>query len=91
MYNVFYVFNIVTGYALLSDLPVNKNYLIIMNSTSKNPMLLDEMRTKLCREGYAYSTENSYCDWVRRFVKFHAFKSREAMLVDSSQKVEQSF
>jgi len=53
MYNVFYVFDVVTGYAVLSGLPVNKNDLIIMNSTSKNPMLLDEMRTKLRREDYA--------------------------------------
>ncbi|MDX1352974.1 MAG: site-specific integrase [Thiomicrorhabdus sp.] len=60
-----------------------------MNNTLKKPTLLDEMRTRLRREGYAYSTENSYCDWVRRFVKFHAFKSREGMLLDSSQKVEQ--
>lgn len=59
-----------------------------MNNTSKKTSLLDEMRAKLRREGYAYSTENSYCDWVRRFVKFHAFESREAMLVDSAQKVE---
>lgn len=59
-----------------------------MNNTSKKTSLLDEMRAKLRREGYAYSTENSYCDWVRRFVKFHAFESREAMLVDSAQKLE---
>ncbi|PLA75619.1 integron integrase [Hydrogenovibrio sp. SC-1] len=47
------------------------------------------MRNQLRREGYAYSTENGYCDWVRRFVKFHGILSRETMLVDSSQKVGQ--
>ncbi len=46
-------------------------------------MLLDEMRSKLRREGYAYSTENSYCDWVKRFVKFHGFLDRESMLIES--------
>ncbi|WP_135796063.1 phage integrase N-terminal SAM-like domain-containing protein [Hydrogenovibrio crunogenus] len=47
------------------------------------------MRSKLRREGYAFSTENSYCDWVKRFVKFHGFVSRDAMLIESSQRVEQ--
>ncbi|WP_233993188.1 phage integrase N-terminal SAM-like domain-containing protein [Thiomicrorhabdus sp. Milos-T2] len=41
------------------------------------------MRSKLRREGYAYSTENSYCDWVKRFVKFHGFLDRESMLIES--------
>ena len=59
-----------------------------MDNTRNKPSLLVEMRSQLRREGYAYSTENSYCDWVKRFVKFHAFESREAMLLDSSQKVE---
>jgi len=39
-----------------------------MKITRKKPSLLVEMRSQLRREGYAYSTENSYCDWVRRFV-----------------------
>ena len=60
-----------------------------MNTTLKKPSLLDEMRSKLRREGYAFSTENSYCDWVKRFVKFHGFVDRDAMLIESSQKVEQ--
>jgi len=60
-----------------------------MNTTLKKPSLLDEMRSKLRREGYAFSTENSYCDWVKRFVKFHGFVNRDAMLIESSQKVEQ--
>ncbi|SEI67567.1 integron integrase [Allopseudospirillum japonicum] len=59
-----------------------------MKNTPKKASLLHEMRSILRREGYAYSTENSYCDWVRRFVTFHGFESREAMLVDSAQKVE---
>ena len=59
-----------------------------MNTNSNQPLLLDEMRSILRREGYAYSTENSYCDWVRRFVKFHGITSRADMLVDSSIKVE---
>jgi len=60
-----------------------------MNHTLKKLSLLDEMRAKLRREGYAYSTENSYCDWVRRFVKFHGFANRDEMLNDASAKVDQ--
>lgn len=60
-----------------------------MNTTLKKPSFLDEMRSQLRREGYAYSTENTYCDWVRRFVKFHGFLDRESMLIDSTAKVEQ--
>lgn len=60
-----------------------------MNTTLKKPSLLDEMRSQMRREGYAYSTENSYCDWVKRFVKFHGFQNREAMLQNASANVEQ--
>lgn len=60
-----------------------------MNNTRKNTSLLDDMRKILRREAYAYSTENSYCDWVRRFIKFHGFLDRESMLVSSVAKVEQ--
>ncbi len=60
-----------------------------MNTNSNKSLLLDEMRNLLRREGYAYSTENNYCDWVRRFVRFHRFTNREAMLIDVSNKVEQ--
>ena len=59
-----------------------------MNDTTSKTSLLDEMRTKLRREGYAYATEKSYCDWVKRFVRFHHFQDREAMLQDSTSKVE---
>ena len=59
-----------------------------MNDTTSKTSLLDEMRTKLRREGYAYATEKSYCDWVKRFVRFHHFQDREAMLQDSASKVE---
>ena len=60
-----------------------------MDVTLKKPSLLDEMRNQLRREAYALSTENSYCDWVKRFVKFHGFRDRDSMLIESSQKVEQ--
>lgn len=60
-----------------------------MHSKASKSLLLDEMRTILRREGYALATENSYCDWVKRFVRFHQFSSREAMLLEAAKKVEQ--
>ena len=54
----------------------------------KNKTLLEEMRALLRRQGYAYGTENTYCDWVRRFVKFSNVQSRIEMLENAEQKVE---
>ncbi|VAW46550.1 Integron integrase IntIPac [hydrothermal vent metagenome] len=51
--------------------------------------LLEEMRNVLRRQGYAYKTELTYCDWVKRFIKFHSLQSRESLLVGSEPKVEQ--
>ena len=41
-------------------------------------LLLQKMRAVLRRQGYAYATENTYCDWVSRFIKFHQLKNRES-------------
>lgn len=49
--------------------------------------LLDHMRDVLRVHHYAIRTERAYCEWVRRFVKFHGMKSR-ADLVDGERKVE---
>lgn len=35
------------------------------------PRLLDQMRDRLRRLHYSLRTEETYCDWVRRFVLFH--------------------
>ena len=37
---------------------------------------------------YSIHTERSYCDWVRRFVVFHRFKSRDAMLAAGVVEIE---
>lgn len=59
-----------------------------MNSISKNKTLLQEMKDILRRQGYAYATENTYCDWVSRFVAFHKMKSRPDMLKTPEAHVE---
>ncbi|SMN16333.1 hypothetical protein CRYPA_168 [uncultured Candidatus Thioglobus sp.] len=40
----------------------------------------------LRRQGCAYATENTYLDWVRRFVKFSNVQSRIEMLENAEQK-----
>jgi integron integrase len=57
------------------------------NPGGQSPRLLDQMRGVLRLHHYARRTERSYCDWVRRFVKFHGMKSR-ADLAGGKAKVE---
>lgn len=45
-------------------------------SEDQSPKLLDQMRGVLRLHHYARRTEQAYCDWVRRFVKFHEMKTR---------------
>ena len=37
--------------------------------------LLDQVREVLRYYHYAYRTEQTYCDWIKRFLKFYDFKS----------------
>ena len=37
---------------------------------------------------YSIHTERRYCDWIRRFVLFHKFQSREAVLAAGSAEIE---
>ena len=34
--------------------------------------LLDQIREVMRPKHYAIRTETAYCDWIRRYVKFHA-------------------
>ncbi len=38
------------------------------------PKLLDVMRARLRVKHYAIRTEHVYCDWVRRFIRFHQYR-----------------
>jgi integron integrase len=53
----------------------------------QSPKLLEQMRAVLRVQRYALRTERAYCDWVRRYVKFHGMKSRED-LTGGTAKVE---
>ena len=42
------------------------------SGAAAKPMLLDEVRARIRRLNYSIRTEDTYVDWVRRFVLFHA-------------------
>jgi integron integrase len=50
--------------------------------------LLEQVREVLRLRHYSIRTEQSYCDWIRRYVKFHGMRSR-AELTPGEAKVEE--
>jgi len=41
--------------------------------------ILDQVREVLRLRHYSIRTEQSYCDWIRRYIKFHHMTSREEL------------
>jgi hypothetical protein len=58
--------------------------LVIPNPKLK---LMDPVREVMRVKHYAIRTEQAYCDWIRRYVRFHRMRSREELL-DGTGKVE---
>jgi Phage integrase, N-terminal SAM-like domain len=50
--------------------------------------LMDQVREVMRLKHYAIRTETCYCDWIRRFVRFHGMKSR-ADLSTGTAKIEE--
>jgi hypothetical protein len=40
---------------------------------------MDQVREVLRLKHYAIRTERCYCDWIRRYIKFHQMRSREEL------------
>lgn len=55
--------------------------------TDETPVLT-QMRNLMRRMSYAYKTENTYCDWVKRFIQFSKMQDKQALFKDSESKVE---
>ena len=55
--------------------------------TNKKPIIA-QMCEVMRRLSYAYKTENTYCDWVKRFIKFSKMQDRGALFKNSENKVE---
>ena len=49
--------------------------------------IIEQMRGVMQRMHYAYKTENTYCEWVRRFMKFSEMQSRDALFENAEAKV----
>src|SRR5690348_1632167 len=58
--------------------------LVIPNPKLK---LMDQVREVMRVRHYAIRTEQSYCDWIRRYVRFHRMRSRQELL-EGAGKVE---
>jgi hypothetical protein len=39
--------------------------------SQRNPKLLDAVRDVIRRKHYSFRTEQTYTDWIRRFILFH--------------------
>ena len=50
--------------------------------------LLDQVREVMRLKHYSIRTERSYCDWIRRYIKFHGMRCRED-LNGGEAKIEQ--
>jgi len=57
-------------------------------STQKGKTLIDEVRRVMRLKNYSISTERSYCEWIKRYTKYHKMKSRDE-LSDGEKKIEQ--
>ena len=42
--------------------------------SARNPKLLDRVRDVIRRKHYSFRTEQTYTDWIRRFIFFHGVK-----------------
>ena len=53
----------------------------IVETVVPNPKLklLDQMSEVMRLKHYSIRTERTCCDWIRRYVKFHAMGSREQL------------
>jgi len=49
------------------------------NSGSKPKKLLDQTRDVLRLKHYSLRTERSYCDWIKRFIRFHHLRHPKEM------------
>lgn len=78
------------GFRLASFRLASQQPPVVYETVIPNPKLklLDQIREVMPLKHYSIRTEQTYCDWVRRFVQFHGIRSREEML-PAEPKIEQ--
>ena len=50
--------------------------------------LLDQVREVMRLKHYSIRTERCYCDWIRRYIRFHKMRSREELTREPRAKLE---
>lgn len=60
---------------------------MITEKTSQK-LIIAQMREVMQRMNYAYKTENIYCDWVKRFIKFSKMQDKQELFGAPEYKVE---
>ena len=56
-------------------------------NTSKDRKLLDEVRDVMRLHHYSIHTERTYCDWIKRYIRYHSMTNRQD-LIDGEAKIE---
>ncbi len=51
--------------------------------------LLDQVREVMRLKHYSIRTERCYCDWIRRYIRFHHMKLRDELLAGPEAKMEE--
>jgi len=51
--------------------------------------LLDQVREVLRIRHYSIRTEHCYCDWIRRYIRFHRMNARDDLFAEPERKVEE--
>lgn len=60
--------------------------LIVPNPKLK---LLDQVRQIMRLKHYSIRTERCYCDWIRRYIRFHRMQSRDELLARPEGQIEE--
>ena len=54
---------------------------------SKDRKMLDKVRDVMRLHHYSIHTERTYCDWIKRYIRYHNMTSRQD-LIDGEAKIE---
>ena len=49
-------------------------------NTFKDRKILDEVRDVMRLHHYSIHTERTYCDWIRRYIRYHNMTSRQDLI-----------
>lgn len=55
---------------------------VCVSSPPGKPKLLDQVRDLMRLRHYSLRTEKTYCDWIKRFIRFHGMRHPAEMGVD---------